>query len=219
MHVGRSVALADHAGHRPRERRPPTGVRALGVVKIVGIVVAASLCDARPATAGPQTATSAPAPASSAPAPGARPSPPSIDALGAPDRRDVERAVAAITDHAAKPDAELLFAAARACEDKLDDPGRAAAIYKRIVAAFPDARVALPAARRLDALRPRLGAHGETAGLAAELAQLIARADELPAPAVLVRGAQLADGAWAGAPDAALWLASWLRRTGRLVEV
>ena len=141
-----------------------------------------------------------------------------IDALGAADRRDVERAVAAITDHAAQADAELLFAAARACEDKLDDPGRAALIYARVVAEFPDARVVPPARRRLAELRPLIGAHGETAALAAELAQLTAHADERPPAAVLARGALLAEAAWPGAPAAALWLADWLRRAGRVAE-
>jgi len=173
-------------------------VRALVVA---GIVVAALWCGARAATAAPTVDRAS-----------------QIDALGAEDRRDVERAVAAITDHAAQADAELLFAAARACEDKLDDPGRAAAIYARIVRELPDARVAPPARRRLAELRPLIGAHGETAALAAELAQLTAHADQRPAAAVLARGGLLAEATWPGAPAAALWLADWLRRAGRLAE-
>ncbi len=139
------------------------------------------------------------------------------DALGAADPREVARAVAAITAQT-PADPDVLFAAARACEDRLDDPARAAAIYERIVAQHPDARVAIASTRRLAELRPLIGTRGETAALAADLAQLIARADQLAPEAVLARAARLATTAWSGAPSAALWLADWLRRAGRLVE-
>jgi hypothetical protein len=142
--------------------------------------------------------------------------PPALDALGDGDLRVVERAVAAIV--AAPRDADLLFAAARACEDRLADPGRALAIYQRIVAAYPDARVANAAARRITELRPLVGAAGEHARLAAELAYLTAHADDEPAASVLARGAALSEARWPGAPRAALWLADWLRRAGRLLE-
>jgi hypothetical protein len=153
---------------------------------------------------------------------GTRPGAPpgtAIDALGAEDVHDVERAVAAITrlpPRASDPD--VLFAAARACEDKLLDPARAAAIYERIVADHPGARAASAAARRIAALRALVGAGGEAAAPAAELARLAARADAQPPAAVLAQGEWLAGAAWPGAPDAALWLADWLRRSGRLVE-
>lgn len=139
-------------------------------------------------------------------------------ALGAEDAGVVDRAVAAITAPSAPASADLLFAAARACEDRLGDPGRAAAIYERILARYPDARVTTQSARRLAELRPLIGAHGETAALASELAQLTAHADTFDPADVLARGLRLAGAAWPGAPAAALWLADWLRRTGRLVE-
>jgi len=142
-----------------------------------------------------------------------------LDALGADAPREVERAVAAIVQQpAAQADPDALFAAARACEDKLLDPGRAVAIYERIVADHPSARVATAAARRIAVLRAQLGSHGEGATPAAEFAQLVAHADQRPAAAVIGDAERLAAAAWPGAPAAALWLADWLRRSGRLAE-
>jgi hypothetical protein len=140
-----------------------------------------------------------------------------LDALSSEDRGRIERAVAAVaTPGDADPD--VLFAAARACEDKLGDPGRAVALYDRIAGEHPSARVAASAARRAAALRALIGPHGETAALAGELAQLIAHADAEPAGDVIRRGDQLAGAAWPGAPRAALWLADWMRRSGRLAD-
>ncbi|TMQ15153.1 MAG: hypothetical protein E6J91_13860 [Deltaproteobacteria bacterium] len=142
-----------------------------------------------------------------------------LDALSSDDRGRIERAVAAVMGAPRSDgDPDVLFAAARACEDKLDDPGRAVALYDRITADHPSARVAASAARRAAALRELIGPHGETAALAQELAQLIARADAEPAEAVIRRGDRLAAAAWPGAPRAALWLADWLRRAGQLAE-
>jgi hypothetical protein len=140
-----------------------------------------------------------------------------LDALSSEDRGRIEAAVAAV---AAPGDADpdVLFAAARACEDKLDDPGRAVALYDRITGEHPSARVAAAAARRAAALRALIGPHGETSALAGELAQLIAHADAEPVADVIRRGDRLADAAWPGAPRGALWLADWLRRSGRLAE-
>jgi hypothetical protein len=142
-----------------------------------------------------------------------------IQQLGSGDVREIERAVGALAqaspEHA---DPDALFAAARACEDKLLDPARALAIYERIIADHPDARAAVAAARRAAPLRALVGPHGETAAHAAELAQLIARADADPPATVVQRAEQLASSDWHGAPAAALWLAGWLRRSGRLAE-
>lgn len=137
-----------------------------------------------------------------------------LDDLGAPDARAVATAVGAL-EHSSH-DADELFAAGRACEDKLLDPARALAIYDRILAEMPDARVAAAARRRADSIRSELGPHGEHAQRAAELAQLIARADTLPAAEVTRRATVLADAAWPGASAAALWLADWQRRTAQL---
>jgi len=146
--------------------------------------------------------------------PGAR-----FDALGADDPREVERAVAAIVElPAPQADPDALFAAARACEDKLLDPGQAAAIYERIVADHPTARVATAAARRIAVLRALIGPHGESAAAATELARLVAGANHRPAAEVIRDAERLAADTWPGAPATALWLAYWLRRSGRLAE-
>jgi len=140
-----------------------------------------------------------------------------IDDLGSGDRAVVERAVVAI-EHA--PSSlqlvDAMFRAAQACEDTLEDPARALALYERILHDLPDTRRAGSAARKIAALRERVGSSSEHAREAAELAQLIAEADRLPPAEIERRAEQLVTSAWAGAPDAALWLAEWLRRTGRL---
>ncbi|MBS1123093.1 MAG: hypothetical protein H6Q90_5321 [Deltaproteobacteria bacterium] len=143
-----------------------------------------------------------------------------VEPLGSSDRRAVEAAVDAI-EHAPAQTTDLadaLFAAARTCEDTLVDPARALALYDRIVRELPGARVWSAARRRASVLRAQLGSGGQHARDAMALAQLVAGANEL-APDELVRRAdELANAAWPGAPDAALWLAEWLRRTGRLDE-
>jgi len=142
-----------------------------------------------------------------------------LDALGASDTAQIARAVTAITGAPRdRADPDALFAAARACEDKLDDPGRALAIYEQIAGEHPSARVAAAAQSRATALRALVGPHGESAALARELAQLIAHGDRAPPDDVLRRGQSLSQAAWPGAPRAALWLADYLRRAGRLAE-
>ncbi|HEX2688802.1 MAG TPA: hypothetical protein VHN14_19400 [Kofleriaceae bacterium] len=140
-------------------------------------------------------------------------------ALGSDDVHDIERAVTAVQQLAAsEADPDVLFAAGRACEDRLLDPGRAVALYDRLVSEHPTARAATAATRRAAALREQIGPHGETAALATEFARLIARADAQPAQAVIQHAERLAAAAWPGAPTAALWLADWLRRSGRFAE-
>jgi hypothetical protein len=139
-----------------------------------------------------------------------------LDALTSTDRAEIDRtvtAIAALPPHGVDPD--VLLAAARACEDKLLDPARAVALYDRIVAEHTTARAAVAAVRRAQVLREQIGPRGERAALAAELSQLVASSDEQPAEAVIERGDRLAAHAWPGAPTAALWLADWLRRSGR----
>src|SRR5512138_2503153 len=48
--------------------------------------------------------------------------------------------------------ADVLFAAGRACEDRLHDPARALAIYERIVRELPDAGISIAAGRRITQL-------------------------------------------------------------------
>ncbi|HEX3764185.1 MAG TPA: hypothetical protein VHW23_36075 [Kofleriaceae bacterium] len=190
----------------------------------IALVAAASAARAAPgepsgsaADAG-SAAASAPRPAAGGPgiADGDRAA--LLDALGASDRGRLERAVAAIAAPGSAADADLRFAAARACEDRLEDPARALALYERIAREQPSARVAAAAARRAAALRELVGPHGESAALADQLTRLIAHADALPADEVLRTGDALAAAAWPGAPRAGLWLADWLRRSGHAAD-
>ena len=134
------------------------------------------------------------------------------DGLATNDPTAVGNAVAAIEQSQATP--ELLYAAGRACEDKLADPVHALAIYERLLREAPDAAVAVAAERRRAALRGLLGS-GADAGHARDFATLVAGVDRLGPEVVIARGDALAAADWAGAPEAALWLADWLRRTGR----
>ncbi|MGN6105409.1 MAG: hypothetical protein ACTHU0_09920 [Kofleriaceae bacterium] len=114
--------------------------------------------------------------------------------------------------------ADAWFAAGRVCEDAFADPARALALYERIVRELPDARVSTAAARRAEALRAQVGAGGEHAARATELARLIAEVDRIAPAEVERRARALADAPWPGAPEAALWLAEWMRRSDRLAE-
>lgn len=144
---------------------------------------------------------------------------PLLDALGTDDPQALSLAVGAIEKAPASPElADTLFAAGRACEDRLRDPARALAIYERILRELPTARVAAAAERRAERLRAGIGARGEHAREAAELAALIASADSLPIADVIRRATALAAAPWPGAPDAELWLAELLRRLGRHAE-
>ena len=136
-----------------------------------------------------------------------------VDGLATEDPRALDAAVTAIEKAPADPDA--LFAAGRACEDRLVDPARALAIYERIVRELPSSRVASAAEHRAAQLRPRVGERGEHAREAAELARLIAEAGRGAVDDIIARGDALAAIDWPGAPDAALWLADWLRGAGR----
>jgi hypothetical protein len=127
---------------------------------------------------------------------------------------DPRAAVDAIEAGSASP--ELLYAAARACEDKLADPAHALAIYRRILRDSPSSAAAVGAARRASELEPLVG---DNAAAAHDFAKLVADADQLPPDDAIARGDVLAATAgWSGAPEAALWLAEWLRRTGRFAD-
>jgi hypothetical protein len=127
---------------------------------------------------------------------------------------DPRAAVDAIERGSASP--ELLYAAARACEDKLADPAHALAIYRRILRDAPSSAAAVAAARRASELAPLVG---DNAAAARDFAKLVADADRLPPDDAIARGDALAATAsWSGAPEVALWLAEWLRRTGRFAD-
>lgn len=136
-----------------------------------------------------------------------------LDGLATDDPAALAQAVAAIEHAPTTPDlADALFGAARACEDRLLDPGRALALYDRIASELPAARVAQAAERRAAQLRAEIGPHREHAREAAELAQLIAIADTLTTDELVRRADALAAAPWPGASSAALWVADVLRR-------
>lgn len=139
------------------------------------------------------------------------------DALATDDPRALDAAVTAI-ERGSPPDADALFAAARACEERLLDPARALAIYERIVRELPDAAKAVAAARRAERLRAEVGATGQYATEAGERAHLVADAEHLPPAEVVRRGDRLVAAAWPGAPGVARWLGDWLCRHGHRAE-
>jgi hypothetical protein len=143
-----------------------------------------------------------------------------VEQLGTDDRAALERAVAEIERApAGTPNLDYaLFRAGQACEEVLADPARALALYERLVRELPDVGLAIAAGRRIERLRAQLGAGGQGAREAAELAALVAGADRLPPDEVDRRARALADAAWPGAPEAALWHAEWLRRSRRFAE-
>lgn len=144
---------------------------------------------------------------------------PLVDALGTDDPIALAKAIGEIERAPASPElADRLFAAARACEDRLHDPARALALYDRIVRELPNARVSIAAARRAATLRAEVGANGEHAARAKRLAELIATADAKPLAAVVTEATALSNEPWPGAADAALFLAEMLRRTQRHAE-
>jgi hypothetical protein len=138
--------------------------------------------------------------------------------LATDDPRALDAAITAIERApASAPDlADARFAAAQACETRLADPVRALALYARVVHDFPDARVAIAAARRAEQLRAQIGATGGPE--AAAFAKLVAEADRLTPEDVTRHADDLAAAAWPGAPDAALWLAAYLQRSRRFAE-
>jgi hypothetical protein len=147
-----------------------------------------------------------------------------LDQLSAASDADVAGLVASIErlgaatgpSPAALPDA--LFTAARACEERLLDPSRALALYRQILARFPDARVAVAAGRRAEHLRQQVGASGASAEEARALAALIAAGESLPLGEALRRADALAERSWPGAAEAALWSAELARRRGAAAE-
>lgn len=107
-------------------------------------------------------------------------------------------------------DAETLYAAGRAAEDKLRDPARALALYERLLRSAPDSDAAFKGERRAMFLRAELGPGDAYRAQATAFAKLVAEADG--APDVAARAEQLAAQDWPGAPATMLWLAEWQRR-------
>lgn len=129
-----------------------------------------------------------------------------LRALNTDEPTALQAAVIAIEDAPTVPGlADVLFSAGRAAEDRLHDPARALALYDRILRELPDAGVAIAAGRRAESLR----AARDHAREAAQLAELYALADTLPAVEVERRAQLLIDAAWPGAAEASMLLADW----------
>ncbi len=140
-----------------------------------------------------------------------------VDGLATQDRRGLELAVEAI-ERAPATTADLastLLVAARACETRLADPVRALALYARIGQDFPNDSSAWVAARRAEQLRSQVGAGGEQAK---QFSELVAQADRVSADEVSRRATALAEAAWPGAPEVALWVAGYFQRLRRFRE-
>lgn len=116
----------------------------------------------------------------------------------------------------APADAETLYAAGRAAEDKLVDPARALALYERLMREFPDRDAARKAERRAMFLRAELGPGDAYRAQAAAFAKLVAEADRTSD--VVARAEALAAEDWPGAPATMLWLAEWQRRHGAYAQ-
>ncbi|CAN5278429.1 hypothetical protein BH11MYX1_BH11MYX1_56860 [soil metagenome] len=138
------------------------------------------------------------------------------DRLATDDPRALAAAITAVEGApATTPElADLLYAAGRACEDKLADPGRALALYDRLLREQPETKAALGAEHRAAHLRMLTGDVHATQAKA--FATLIAEADHLSPELVVARGEALSSAMWPGAAEATLWLADWLRGHGRL---
>ena len=134
--------------------------------------------------------------------------------LATDDPKALEAAVRAV-EHA-PADADALYAAGRAAEDKLVDPARALALYERLLREKPDARAAAAAERRAMILRAEIGPGDAYRAQAAAFAKLVAEADR--SSDVVPRAEALAAADWPGAPATMLWLAEWQRRHGDFAQ-
>jgi tetratricopeptide (TPR) repeat protein len=138
-----------------------------------------------------------------------------LQGLDTDSKPELDAAVSAIEHAPTTPDlADVLFAAGRACEDRLLDPARALALYDRILRELPDAGVAIAAERRVERLKSVRGHEKE----AAHFAELVARADELDPATIKQEAEALASAPWPGAIDTSLWLGDWLCRTRRFAD-
>ena len=128
----------------------------------------------------------------------------------------VEALMAAVSVVDGREAADALFSTARACETRRNDPARALALYEQIIEDYPDERVAIGAETRRDALVALIGSDGAGAERAQRFEALKAQGGLQPSEAALREAAALAQEAWPGAGEVALWRAEALRRTGRL---
>ncbi len=139
-----------------------------------------------------------------------------VERLGTDDRAAIERAVAEIERApAGTPSLDYaLFRAGQACEDTLADPARALALYERLVRELPEAGLAIAAGRRIARLRAQLGAGGQSAREAAELATSAGAV--APAQVSTVSLVLAVLGALIGAVSLSGSVIAWAKLDGRL---
>ncbi len=115
---------------------------------------------------------------------------------------------------------DALFAAGKLFEERLGKPQRAVAIYRRLLAKYPDSREALGAKRRLDELVKGLGAGGKGAAALAAYTDVLQRfhlrdqSDSIRRMEALVRTFPK----WSGLPKAMLWLGARHEGANRLAQ-
>ena len=118
-------------------------------------------------------------------------------------------------DHALADDA--LFSAAKLIEERLADPARALAIYRRLLARHPHSRTALAATRRAEAIERDLGPTGGGADALARFTDIVQRFSERGEDtSIALATALLAEHPdWQGRARVLSWLAQVHRRGGR----
>jgi len=127
----------------------------------------------------------------------------------------LEGAAARAPDDRATP--ELLGKAAQLREEELDQPERAAALYRELVTRYPSSRPARRARVRLERLDTLLGAGGEHRGTLARYGALLRDASHLP-PGQGIRAMRElleSDPTFPAADEARLWIGNELAREGR----
>ena len=140
-------------------------------------------------------------------------------AVSSAPARAVDELIALAADAPAAPiAADALLLAARTAEDRLHDPVRALALYEQLGRRYPDARASKAASRRAEALRALVGDDGQHAAAATAFGELRAMAGQRLTTAERTTAEALADAAWPGAIDAALWLADVDARDGRVTQ-
>jgi len=124
---------------------------------------------------------------------------------------------AAHAEPAAHATPELLGKAAQLREEHLDQPERAAALYRELLERFPSSRPARRARARLERLDALLGPGGAHAHTLARYGALLRTAAQLPPGQGVQAMEELlrADPDFPAADEARLWIGSTLAREGR----
>lgn len=115
---------------------------------------------------------------------------------------------------------DALFAAGQLYEERLADPKRALAIYRRLVKNYPDSRESLAAKRRAEALERNMGAGGEGADALAAYTRVLQRFHLRSEAKSVARMEAVVKKYpnWRGLPRAMVWLGQLHERRGRLSE-